>query len=267
MRARRSFLAAIGAAAAMLLGNKTCDARPRRCRYRMAVAPSHENAAKRAGGSSIQPRYDRWEMVREGMNEKEVLALLGPPLARDTRESLIRGQMRELGIDRAEATAMLFGNHNWVQAFQWTYGRLRFDSPAVPDAYEFCLIFAEGQVLYKQDPFDGRLSFEGRPTAPALISPPDGTSFDHFPRFVDLRWAPSSGVYPIVYEIEISSADDYEGQLGANLIEWDAELVHSTIPFITKSFCGAQPGRWRVRGKNRLGVGEWSEYRQFVFTV
>jgi hypothetical protein len=266
MPARRNFLAAIGGAAVMLLGNKTCAARPRRCRYRKAVAPGGVNAAKIGGTLFTQPRYDRWERVEEGMSENEVLALLGPPLVRDTRESVIRDQMRGLGIDRAEATAILFGNPHWIQAFQWTYGRLRFDSPAVPDAYEFYLIFTEGRVDDKQDPFNGHLSTDGRPTAPVLISPPDETSFDHFPRFVDLRWTPSSGIYPIDYEIEISSAVDYVDQLEANQIDWDAELVRSPIPFMTVCFCGDQPGRWRVRGRNGLGTGEWSKYRQFVFT-
>jgi hypothetical protein len=225
------------------------------------------NAVESAGGSFIQPPYDRWERVEEGMSENEVLTLLGPPLVRDTRESLIRAEMKELGMGHTEATALLFGIPNVTHVFQWTYGRLSFESPAVPDAYEFYLLLTNGRVSWKQDPFDGRLSRNGRPTAPVLISPQDGTTFGHYPRFVDLRWAPSSGIYPVEYVIELSSGDEFVDQLGADQIDWDAELLRSRIPFTTTSFCGAQPGRWRVRGKNGLGTGEWSEYREFTFTA
>jgi len=157
-----------------------------------------------------------------------------------------------------------------------TFGRLRFDSPALPGKYEFEVgINARGEVVSKHDPFGGNLSLDGKPTRPEPFSPSDGVVMDHYPRFVDLRWTPSSGTYPMQYLVEI--------QLG---ISWpvnyykDYNVVATPMTFVCQEVllcdcphvtiehyggCPYNPGRWRVKARNRLGESEWSEFRSFEF--
>ncbi len=46
--------------------------------------------------------------------------------------------------------------------------------------------------------------------------------------------------------------------------EIDSDLP---IPFFMTAFSGAQPGRFRVKAKSKLGESDWSDYRYFSFTV
>lgn len=132
----------------------------------------------------VQPDHGKWARVNEGMPEAEARKLLGEPLFADRHETAT-----------PDAPKVFL-----------RYGRIRFASPALPDTFDFDLPIREGKVYSKHDPFGGELSKDGRPTAPLQITPYDRTTFDHYPRFVDLRWRPSSGEYPIAYVVEVEFA-------------------------------------------------------------
>ncbi|MGE5194673.1 MAG: hypothetical protein ACM3U2_19445 [Deltaproteobacteria bacterium] len=148
------------------------------------------------------------------------------------------------------------------------FGRIKFNSPSTPESFDFYVLVHEGKVLQKGHPFGGELSRNGKPTRPVLIYPRDRTKFDHVPRFVDLRWQPSSGKYPIEYAVEIQSGQ-YERQGVARkttLAYYGKQDLVSELPYAAFSFIGGSaPGRWRVKAKNELGESDWSEWRTFVF--
>jgi hypothetical protein len=198
-------------------------------------ADEPEAKAKRTIVKSVQPDYSKWESLKVGMTETDVEKLLGDPIEKNS-SGLI-------------------------------YGRLEFDSPSVPQSFEFSIRIRDGKVLHWGHPFGGKLSPDGKPTKPMLIYPRDRSKFDHYPRFVDLRWSPSSGKYPIEYAIEIQSGQ-YElrgGEEKPVLVYHDADDLVSELPYAAFSFVGKNPGRWRVKAKNELGESEWSEWRLFVF--
>lgn len=220
----------------------------------------------------IQPDYDRWQRVAPGMTEKQVIALLGEPLERQSWESYIASVIAE-GYTREQANKSVEFQKSFARnLFPWTYGRIQYDSPTMPAGYEFVLAFFEGRVEEIYDPFDGNLSLDGRPTTPELILPAENALFDHYPRFLDLRWTPSSGVYPMEYEIEIGSGDptteiEVMSELSplTEVLSYEVdETLRSRMPYVAASFSGGT-GRWRVRAKNRLGVSRWSNYRHFEF--
>jgi hypothetical protein len=193
----------------------------------------------------VQPDYAKWELVREGMSEEEVTKLLGDPL-------------HDTGIPEE------FRNNPTYVKFL-TYGRIAFTSPAMPSSFEFDIAIKQGNVSEKYDPFGGELSKDGRPTAPMQITPKDRTIFDHFPRFVDLRWQPSSGEYPVVYVVEVQT-----GQYG--VIEGKDTLVYvskrhyrASCPYQAFSFGGKNAGRWRVMAVNKKGQSAWTEWHYFRF--
>ncbi len=200
----------------------------------------------------IQPDYSKWESVKIGMSEVELTNLLGKPIA-------------EIEHKHVQVTPSTEGSLRDL-----FFGRIKFNSPSTPESFDFYVLTHEGKVLQKGHPFGGELSRNGKPTTPVLIYPRDRTKFDHVPRFVDLRWQPSSGKYPIEYAVQIQYGQ-YEGR-GANGkampvyndIE-DIEDLVCELPYAAFAFKGGQPGRWRVKAKNELGQSEWSEWRTFVF--
>jgi hypothetical protein len=112
------------------------------------------------------------------------------------------------------------------------------------------------------DPFNGRFSVDGSPTVPEIIIPADETVFSHYPRIVDCRWFPSSGVYPITYTFELGVKEDRGDRYLDEALDSDLP-----IPFFMTHFSGAQRGRFRVRARNRIGQSDWSVYHHFKFTV
>ena len=182
-----------------------------------------------------QPDYERWARVRPGLSELEVTRLLGKPLQRGRPE---------------EGTVYVA-----------RYGALTSHEPPCPVSYDFEVLFDSRSrtVRSKSDPFDGDLSHDGKPTAPRLILPISGSAYEHYPRVLDLRWSPSSGQYPMAYEVQLNS-DPGSG--------WDAVSVHSVqtaVPHAVIVWVGKNKGAWRVRAKNRFGDGLWSEVRSFEF--
>lgn len=185
----------------------------------------------------VQPDYARWAMVLPGMTEAQVEQLVGPALERDSSVP------------------------EWATVFSATYGTLQFDPARCPTPYQFRVSYStrSGRLLEKFDPFDGRFSMDGRPTVPHPIYPVAGQQFDHFPRHVDFRWTPSSGTYPITYEIQLKSMPDDD---------WDGPSVYTRTvdaPYYLDSWVGKNVCTWRVRGRNAMGFGPWSQERRFDF--
>jgi len=86
--------------------------------------------------------------------------------------------------------------------------------------------------------------------------------FQHYPRIVDMRWYPSSGRYPMRYSMEMSHRAPEVGR-------WSEGEIHEPnleVPFYMTNFVGGQPGRFRVKARNKLGESDWSKYRYFEFT-
>lgn len=184
----------------------------------------------------VQPDYRKWEAVQIGMTREEVVALLGPPL-----------------------------EDPYLADPFCSYGHLQM--PMLPQrrTYRFLIGYVENErVFSKSDPFTGKLSLDGTPSKPEIIIPVSGTAFTHYPRVLDCRWYPSSGEYPITYTIEVSSASPLEPEIFYNPVELDTEIP---IPFYMFNFVGSQPGRIRVKARNRLGESEWSDYCHFDFSV
>ncbi len=178
-----------------------------------------------------QPDYQAWQKVREGMTVSEVTALLGPP---------------SLSSDGSVQSDVLY------------YGVVVPRSEVFPQALTFSLWIADGRVLAKQDPFNGVFSNDGTPTTPILITPTQGQVFNHHPRLVDFRWYPSSGLYPMRYELQTELMA--QGR-------WVPFLTREAeVPYLAGTGGGKQKLRWRVQAKNELGKSEWSEWRELEFS-
>lgn len=199
----------------------------------------------------IQPDYDKWRQLEIDMTRDDVRALLGEPLERYDKSP----NFPDPGSEAAK---------HW--GYYWNYGHLDFANAAVPERFEFNvgLNLGSQKVYHIADPFGGRLSRDGSPTVPQFVTPHEMSKWDHYPRLLDFRWMPSSGVYPMTYEVEWSV-----GQRSPEPNQWTyfARPIEKTeVPYHVISFAGANRGRFRVRAVNRRGVGEWSEYRHFEFT-
>jgi hypothetical protein len=168
-----------------------------------------------------QPDYTAWNKVAKGMTEAEVFAILGAPQYKETRHT---------------------------GGYIWHYGTVVHKSQVMPEPYEFRIWLVMGRVDGIDDPFDGHFSSDGSPSTPVLIHPQDGEEFSNFPRFVDLRWYPSSGEYPMRYEIEANCG---------------VTEKTTTEPYASLIGCGMNTVSWRVRAVNAKGKSEWSESRKF----
>jgi hypothetical protein len=180
--------------------------------------------------NTIQPDYGAWRAIRPGMTENEVQRLIGTPLR-------VRGQTND--------------------AYVADFGCVALACEAIPVDLTFSIWFRQGRVAIVEDPFNGQFSTDGTPTKPTTYAPEDGQKFRHYPRIFDLRWYPVSGDYPVSYEVEIA----FQTPSG-----WSERSIGADLPHATFVFQGANQGRWRVRGKNKVGTGPWSEYSKFEFT-
>ena len=251
MPTRRTFLSLCALVGTAGLTESTAHAATRRFRRRSFFGTrcgsvSEPSTASKNEAEFIQPDYGKWQQVKIGMHRDDVLRLLGEPLHRQD----------------ADPT---------VSSYLWEFGHLEFAHPAIPSGGFGFLIsfeFSTHRVDEVWDPFDGQLSNDGVPTVPRLVLPHDDSQWNHFPRFLDLRWQPSSGRYPIRYEIEVSVGQDvWEGSDVVSVEYVALPSRTSDVPHHTISFVGKQEGRWRVRAENRLGQSEWSEFHHFEFTV
>ena len=124
-------------------------------------------------------------------------------------------------------------------------------------------------MFTKIDPFSGRFSVDGTPSQPELIIPADGQVFSHYPRVLDIRWHPVSGVYPVTYSVELGWFPFPTLDGAPSETEFHNELVATELvgPYFVQTFVGASPGRVRVKAHNERGESQWSAYRHFRFTV
>ena len=235
----------------------------------------------------VQPDHGKWRQLHAGMTEGEVTALLGNPYRKDPRPA----------VDAEPGTILLYA---------WYYGEISFQSFNTKGAYYYTVTFHEGRVRGITDPWQGKFSPDGRPTVPELVLPAAGHTFHHFPRFLDFRWHPSSGVYPVEYEVSVQvlgvdqdESEHYEDYIrktvDSNRAQWkedgmtpkamadmaasfarelrEGQGVQQTFQFRTHdiyvplSWVGANTGRWRVRATNEKGVSEWSAWRYFIFSI
>jgi len=189
----------------------------------------------------VQPDYSKWDAVEIGMARDEVVELLGPPLEDEYH-----------------------GGKVSVSDPYYTYGYLQMPLLPHPRTYEFEIGFDDNDnVFAKIDPFNGRFSPDGLPTVPEMIIPTERAIFSHYPRILDCRWFPSSGVFPITYTVECGFGESFESECFT-----DEEIESGLeIPFLIATFGGANTGRYRVKAKNELGESDWSDYRYFRFTV
>jgi len=103
-------------------------------------------------------------------------------------------------------------------------------------------------------------------TAPAQISPPHGSVFNHYPRTTTLRWSPVNGAASYTVEVDCYSCCQ------AN--KWCADVGQAwkVVPNVTATsytfdFVGAQPGRWRVWAVGSGGAqGPKSGWWEFRYT-
>ncbi|MEP7015639.1 MAG: hypothetical protein ABI925_09375 [Verrucomicrobiota bacterium] len=189
----------------------------------------------------VQPNYEAWKLVSNGMTEVEVIQILGKP------ESGLR--LEEMGQDRSGTTA-------------WHYWTLYPRSKVFPGGVHFLVWMKEGKVFSKSDPHGGDSSLDGKPTVPRLCLPQDKTQFTRSEsHIVDLRWLPSAGQCPMIYDVELDlSTQDEPG--GPE--RWFTQThTPADEPYLAVGTGGVQPHRWRVRARNALGISDWSNYFYF----
>jgi hypothetical protein len=289
---RRGFLGCLAFAAAALSPSPALATRRLRRRRRAGVnfaAPQELKVAapitkRREGRFAYEysdknveftaPDLVRWQKLKLGMSREKVRELVGLAIeeggGRKRAEEEYLKLNLDAGISRVEADA-LWKERSASTIFieSWDYGRLAFASPLMVHDFTFSVHFDDLGVVGINDPFGGRFSVDGRPTAPLLLFPYDNAKFVHRPMSVDMRWMPSCGEYPIEYELEVTFAiDTYDAVKEQLRVDWDDASKHrypATIPYAATMAPGENPCRWRVKAKNRLGESPWSEYRHFQF--
>ena len=236
---------------------------------------------------AIQPDQAKWRRLQAGMTEGEVTALLGSPYLKDARPP-------------ADAQP------NVRHLYSWYYGDISFRSFTTQGSYYCKVTFHEGRVEEIRDPWDGKFSTNVIPTVPELVLPHAGQTLDHYPRFMDFRWKPASGIYPIEYEVTIQvlevdqqDAEHFEDYIrktiDRNRADWkeagtsEKEMdktaawlardlrqrqgAQATYSFRTHdiylpfTWVGANTGRWRIRATNQKGASDWSAWRYFNFST
>ncbi|HEY8991559.1 MAG TPA: hypothetical protein VIM46_06255 [Luteolibacter sp.] len=190
------------------------------------------------------PSFELWSKVSVGMTENEVYKLLGKPKS----GSLWSSHKRFPVAKNAQ--------------YNWSYGSLYPESSSHPFGSDFDVVFAQGRVVRLDDLFGGEpIKSAGLPAVPRLFVPQNNSVFRHYPRILDLRWWASSGSEPITYEVSVEVMDPS----GEWHIEQDLQKRVGGL-HVSMLFPGANTGRWRVRGWNKEGAGQWSEYRNFDFS-
>jgi hypothetical protein len=136
------------------------------------------------------------------------------------------------------------------------FGLILKKNESIPVDLTFSIRFSTNRVVGIEDPFGGIFSTNGLPPKPVPIIPRDGAQFDHNPRILDLRWYAASGWYPMQYELEVGADAENVGQPQTYSVGQPCAMV---------CVSAAGKGKWRVRAKNDLGVGPWSDYYYFDF--
>jgi hypothetical protein len=126
----------------------------------------------------------------------------------------------------------------------------------------------ELSVSLEKLPAQGEVANPSLLDAPQIVSPIDGTEFDHYPRTTRLEWSPVPGAVSYTVELEVCQggvANKKECQ-NPGLLQLRGNPPLSGIEGASYEFLfiGAQPGRWRVwavDAKGRMGVkSAWSKF-------
>ena len=185
----------------------------------------------------IQPDYQLWKQLAVGMTFNDVASLLGKPIK--TQE----GEGNAVGAGRFVTT-------------NWYFGVIALDSPQFPKPFWFTVVFFNGRLQSALAPFKN-FSIQGEPSTPTWVIPADRALVSANTNTLDLRWEPASGDYPMHYEVEAA--------LATGLVTPDYAVYfrgETDMPYM----CVERPaprGRWRVRGVNSKGPGDWTEYSTF----
>jgi hypothetical protein len=99
--------------------------------------------------------------------------------------------------------------------------------------------------------------------APVLVSPPDGTTFDLFPRTTTLEWGAVAEAAGYVVYVDVTGCDappeNWCGDAGIGYLSFTGPAL--TVTF---DFEGSQGGRWRVAAVGVDGrAGPLSQWRTF----
>lgn len=176
----------------------------------------------------VHPDYQKWRRLRLGMSREQARELLGPPLSTD-------------------------GPH-------WVYGYIALPRARFQRAFRFMLWFDScDRLAVIEHPFGKQSPREGRPSRVVVHTPLPNSIFSHYPRYLDIRWSPSTGSYPMAYELQLQH--EYRERFLDTEIVRDLRLLHHVL-----LFPGAQRGRLRVRAINSKGKGPWSPFSMFTFT-
>lgn len=202
--------------------------------------------------------YEGWNTISIGDSRSEVLELLGEPSfkpalkERETDYFLANFGYRGLEPKEVESIS------DAVRSGSIDTEHLAIFGINLPI---FRIDYRGGRVVRKMDSIGGgefseqdSIVFisEGNPTAPKIVNGISEISV--FPRYLDIRWMPSSGAYPMHYEIEISvfSMKDRDRMIRKYVLESNNTWVGQILP-------GRNLYSIRVRAINHFGASEWSE--------
>lgn len=229
----------------------------------------------KAGGlkACVQPSYEAWDQIQIGMTVEEVRKLLGEPLedhapapritkAKQSKKSKNRKKdaTDKKRSDKASGeTTILVG--------RLVYGKVEFDAAEMPHPFHFTLLHSDGVVIEKKTPFLAALIPSGEASTPVLISPVFNARIFPGQEIVDLRWAPSCGVYPMHYEVQVQKFLGHDDSSWSERQDETNYQSIATFDDLTAPHASVtlHPGlnRWRIRAKNELGMSEWSEWREY----
>lgn len=302
MPTRRIFFSTLAFGAAALWPTTGFGRRRRLRRASNRVPLKHDSGAYSRGAfptgyayrdgdvELILPDVTKWAKLELGMSPDDVRGLLGRPLEGEgtgdpdyvSPQTIADLVAQRLSVEETNAAAREY-NAICLQAGQtfvesWIYGWLKLGDGELIRTF-FRVAFQDRKVFAFGDAFGGgrnrhdchveaRLSRDGRPTAPRLLTPYDNAVFTHTPSIVDFRWLPSCGEYPLEYVVEFTASDvEIDAASGTATHVWldDRPSRRSTkLPHIALN-PSSERCRWRVRAKNRLGTSDWSKYREFQF--
>jgi hypothetical protein len=191
----------------------------------LAVLAGCQTASQKPEAPPVieQPDYLVWQSITNGTPCSRAIKLLGEP-------------------DRSYGGGVLLH-----------FGTVVPKSDVMPEHICFSLNDFSGEAWHLEDPFDGRFSTNGLPTTPELVFPYEATVLSHDPPYIDFRWKPSSGQYPMHYEIKVTPG-----------VNGRTAVPHYATKAVV-NVTGTQTIHWCVRAINALGAGDWSEESSFTF--
>lgn len=102
---------------------------------------------------------------------------------------------------------------------------------------------------------------------PQPIEPTGGQVFHHYPRKIQLKWAPVN-LPGVKYTVEVDAFHAIHANQWAEQTGQVFAMYHNIAgTSLSHSFVGAQPGRWRVRAVVGGVACAWSPWAYFRFTI